>query len=167
MKPLLPLPSKSLLALALFSGCIAPLKAQTNATDTNAAAPAATPAAQVQDPSFPVGGANYSGSLKGKVVTNDPQGKSFSVTVSSVTPNDKNQASNATELVGKTVVVFPSNLQNAQGKWVQAKEDIFYIGTLKPGQDVHFSVYTRTAKPSLLFLDWYPGRSGKKTPSDS
>ncbi len=126
-----------------------------------------TSASSTEEPVLPEGCANFSGSLRGKVVSSDPQGKSFTVALATVTPNDKNQATKPNDLVGKTVTVFPANLQNAQGKWVQAKEDIAFISSLKADQEILFTVYTRTAKPNRLFLDWYQGRSGKKTPSDS
>lgn len=161
-----PLLCKSLLVLALFSVWIAPIKAQTNAPATNATAvPTAAPA--TEEPPLPEGCANFSGSLRGKVVSNDPQGKSFTIALASVTPNEKSQATKPKDLEGKTVTVFASNLQNAQGKWVPAKEDIFFISSLKGGQDILCTVYTRSAKPNRLFIDWYQGRSGKKTPSDS
>ncbi len=129
MKTTLPLHFKSLLALALFSGWIVPVKAQTNAPGTNAAGTTATntvtasaAASASDEPALPEGCANFSGSLRGKVVSGDPQGKSFTVALATVTPNDKNQATKPKDLEGKTVIVFPSNIQNAQGKWVQAKE---------------------------------------------
>lgn len=119
------------------------------------------------EPALPEGGASYSGGLKGKVVTVDPKGKSFCIAVASVTPNSKCQATNPKALEANTVTLFPSNLQNSEGRWVQAKEDIAFISSLKPDQEVEITVYSRPNKPNRLFLERYPGLSGPKTPGDS
>lgn len=118
------------------------------------------------EPALPEGGAAYCGGIKGKVVSADPAGKNLTISVLTATPSKESKATNPQALEGKTVTLFPSNLKNNEGRWVQAKEDIAFISSLKPDQEVDCTVFSRANNTNRLFLDRYPGLTGPKNPSD-